>query len=94
MKRVIWADDAVDDLYGIRAYLSQYGADTAQAHIDRLILVTYWLTDWPQAGRPVGGGWRKWKPRRARHLLLYRVVPDGIEIGRVRHEREDWLVDL
>ena len=91
MKRVIWAAAATGDLKAARTYLEQYGDDVAQAAIDRLVLATDWLLERPLAGPAFGdGAWRKWKPRRSRYLLIYRLVDDAIEIGRVRHEREDW----
>ena len=95
MRRVRWAAAAIEDLDALRAYHAESEPDAAQAMIDRLVLATDWLLDWPHAGREVGaGGWRKWKPRRTAHVLIYRPVTDGIEVSRVRHERENWLADL
>ena len=85
MKRVSWAAAAIDDLLGIR----DHHADAGQE------LATDWLLDWPYAGRELGtSGWRKRKARRTPYLLIYRPVADGIDVSRVRHERENWLDDL
>ena len=92
MRRVHWAEAAIKDLDGFRAYDEEFGGGAPQAVIDRIVLATDWLLDWPFAGRAVGvSGWRKWKPRRTAHILIYRPTDQGIEVGRVRHERENWL---
>lgn len=95
MKRVHWAAAAVADLERFRAYDEESGSGAPQVIVDRIVLATDWLLDWPSIGRPIGDqGWRKWAVRRTAHLLIYRTVPDGIRIGRVRHVRENWLADL
>ena len=95
MKRVHWAQAAIADLERFRAYDEEFGAALSQAVIDRIVLATDWLIDWPAAGRAVGAsGWRRWKAKRTAHVLIYRQTTDGIEVGRVRHERENWLADL
>lgn len=94
MRRVRWAAAAVQDLRALHAYHEEQGEGVAQALIDRLVLATDWLLDWPQAGRAIGAsGWRKWTPRRTAHVLIYRPTDEGIEVLRVRHERENWLAD-
>ena len=95
MKRVRWAEVAIADLERFREYDQELGVGAPQVVIHRIVLATDWLLDWPYAGPAVGAsGWRKWKPRRTAHILIYRPVHDGIEVGRVRHERENWLADL
>lgn len=92
MKRVEWAQAATDDLQEIRDYLGEhYGEKFAQWNIDTLVLAAEWLLDWPHAGPAIGyGTWRKWKPRKQRHILVYEPDKDGIIVVRVRHESSDW----
>ena len=52
------------------------------------------LADYPQAGEEVAPDHRRWRVPRTRYILIYRLVPDGVEVLRVRHERENWLADL
>ena len=95
MRRVHWSEAAKKDVAGLRVYYMEVSDQTAQTIIDRIILATDWLCDWPFAGREIGAsGWRKWVPRRTGHVLIYRPMEDGIEISRVRGERENWLSDL
>lgn len=92
MRRVTWAASAIADLNDIKAYLTEnYGAVFADHMIAELVRAARWLTEFPQAGPPVGiEGWRKWRPRKGRHILVYVPQSDGIHVLRVRHERNDW----
>ena len=94
MNDVVWAQHAVDDLDRIKADLAGIDADMADAQIAGLVRAARWLLQYPHAGPAIGyRDWRKWHPRRQRYLLLYRPAPRGIEVVRIRHEREDWLVE-
>ena len=92
MKRVIWAEAAIEDLNQIKAYLTEnYGVPLAEQHIAALILAARWLLEYPGAGTLIGiGKHRKWRPRKLRHILIYEPVPGGIHVTRVRHERSNW----
>ena len=91
MKRVEWTDAAIDDLNGIKAYLSQVSPELAQDCLRKLILSAHWLCDYPYAGPLIGyRKWRKWKPKGQSYILIYKPDPTGISIVRVRHERNDW----
>jgi plasmid stabilization system protein ParE len=93
MKSARWSPAAVEDLNGLRDYFAE-DVTTAQLIIDRLVLATDWLLDWPYAGQEIAqSGWRKWPPRQTGYVLIYRPTADGIEVGYVRHERENWLAD-
>ena len=95
MKRVRWAPAAMRDLQAIQEYFAGDEEDVAQRLIERIVLATDWLLDWPRVGQEISkSGRRKWKPRRTPYVLVYRVVGDDIEVSRVRHEREDWQADL
>ena len=93
MTRVVWAAAATRDLTAVKTYLEQFSSVAAQAEINRLVLATYWLLDNPLVGPAIGReDLRKWKPRGARHLLLYRPFEEGIKVVRIHHERENWTV--
>ena len=60
MRRVRWSAAADRDLEALRAYYDKADRDTAQRIIDRLVLATDWLLDWPYAGPEIAAsGWRK-----------------------------------
>ena len=48
------------------------------------------LDSFPGVGRPISGGSRVLRVRGAPYLLIYRSLPDHVEILRVRHDREAW----
>lgn len=75
----------------MREYLTQYGASLADHGLEAVIDATYFLLQNPYAGPSLDyRDWRKWRPRRQRYVLLYRPIAEGIEVVRVRHERNDW----
>ena len=92
MTHAIWTTAAVADLDDIKTYLTETcSANFAQHMLNALILSARWLAANPRAGAPLDvSGWRKWKPRKTRYVLIYEPVEDGISIYRVRHERNDW----
>jgi len=92
MKRVTWAEAATRDLADIKSYLTENcGVSLAEQHIAALILAARWLLDYPGAGTLLGiGKRRKWRPRKLWHILIYKPVPGGIHVLRVRHERSNW----
>lgn len=92
MKRVIWAEGAIGDLHAIEEYLTEtYSSALARHVITSLIAAANWLLLHPHGGERLAfDGWRKWRPRKSRHVLIYRIGEDGIEVLRVRHERNDW----
>lgn len=91
MKRVEWTDAAIDDLNGIKAYLSELNPQSAKDVLRQLIVSARWLCDYPFAAPLVGyARWRKWKPRGQRYILIYQPNATGISVVRVRHERNDW----
>lgn len=93
MKHVVWAQRAVDDLDLIKARLREIDPDLAKEQLATLVRAARWLLQYPHAGPSIGyRDWRKWRPRSQRYVLLYRPASLGIEVVRIRHEREDWLV--
>ena len=95
MNRVRWAARAIDQSEAIRDEVTEDDEDAAQRIVDRIVLATDWLLDWPYVGREIAGsGSRKWTPRRTGRVLMYRPRENGIEINSIRHERENWFADF
>ena len=91
MRRVRWTETASRDLRGAEDYLNGNSPAVGSDLVVRAITATGFLVVHPGIGAPVGRSrWRKWRVPRTRYLLLYCPVPDGIEIGRVRHDRSSW----
>jgi toxin ParE1/3/4 len=91
VKRAIWASQALDDFIGIDHFYAESSPDYADRVGNAAVRAVRFLTDNPFAGPRVEGDTRKWRVPGTDYLLLYDVVPDGIEILRVHHGREDWL---
>ena len=91
MSRIIWTAASTRDLAAMQAYLEQFDSRIAQDALERVISATTFLLDHPFAGPAIDyRDWRKWKPKRLRYVLTYRPVRNGVEVVRVRHERNDW----
>jgi len=51
----------------------------------------HFLAGLPEAGPALEGREaRKWRVAGTNYLLIYRLVPDGIQVLRVQYAREDW----
>lgn len=94
MRAVTWAQSAVNDLRDIQAYLEAIDPALASAQLERIILSTEFLSDFPGAGVGLGyKRWRCWRARRTPCFLIYEPTRDGPVVARVRHGREDWRND-
>ena len=94
MTRAQWTETAVEDLDGLRHYLSDFSEQKAAEQVEQLLEAARWLAERPRAGPALGlYGWRKWRPRGADYLLIYEVADDGVIILRVRHVRNNWRSD-
>lgn len=72
----------------------RFGQSQARSYHRSLEAVFDLLAENPLLGREraeLQGGVRI-HPHKA-HIVVYRVVDDGVEILRVRHSREDWIDD-
>ncbi|KQM30138.1 type II toxin-antitoxin system RelE/ParE family toxin [Sphingomonas sp. Leaf10] len=86
-----WSAPARLDLEAIDDRFSAIDLALADRIIDRIEQAGNFLCDHPSAGPKIlSGAARKWRVRGAPYLLLYRVLPDRVEILRIRHDREDW----
>lgn len=90
MKRAIWSSDALADLARIDGFYVSLDPDYADRVGRHAVRAARFLADQPHAGPQVASGFRKWRVPGTRHLLIYRIVPDGVEIVRVFHGRENW----
>lgn len=91
MSRIIWTAASTRDLAAMQAYLEQLDRQIAQDAVERVISATKFSLDHPFASPAIDYlDWRKWKPKRLRYVLIYRPVRNGVEVVRVRHERNDW----
>ena len=90
MSRVLWSKDAVDDLASIDDFYVALDVDYADRVGRAAIRAARFLADHPGAGPIVTGEFRKWRIPGTRHLLVYRVRTEAVEILRVHHGRENW----
>jgi toxin ParE1/3/4 len=93
MPGLIWSGPARQDLRTINSWLrDNRSPDVAQRRLVSLRARADLLTRFPHAGRPVGDGFRVLKIYDTPYLLVYQLGEQDVEIVRIRHEREDWLV--
>lgn len=90
MRRARWAGPAqsdfarIDDFYQPLSPAFADGLGRASLHSARF------LAENPRAGTLIEGELRKWRIASFEYVLLYRVMPDGVEILRMHHARENW----
>ncbi len=91
MKRVEWTEAASRDLREAENYLNQFHPALGRDLVTRALEAGRFILAHPAIGSPMGKArWRKWPVKRTRYLLLYRPTSDGIETGRLRHNRSNW----
>ena len=90
MSRTIWSRQSRADLDGIDDYLRADDPDRADRFGRLAIGATRLLEEMPYVGTPIERDFRKWRVPDTPYLLIYRVGKNGIEIARVRHDRENW----
>ena len=88
-----WTRPAQADL----ARIDDHHRERDVAYADRVgrqaIGAGRFLAQHPASGSPIDHELRKWRVRGTRYLLVYRLVPGGVEVLRVRHERENWRAE-
>ena len=90
MTRTAWAPLAQADLARIDDFNIRHDPDFAD-RVGRLAIAAgNFLTEFPAAGPIVDRNERKWRVPETDYILIYRIVPEGIDILRVYHTREDW----
>jgi len=96
MARLLVRDKARDDVYAIAAYIARDRLDAALRFVDDAEVAFDFLALWPSAGPRVEPSpvhipdLRFWPIKRFRnYLVMYRPIPDGVEILRVIHGAQD-----
>ena len=92
LPKIIWTEEAVEQLEAIVTYVSVYDPAAAERLARRLLELADSLADFPHRGRDAGDGRREmtvvWP-----YVLRYRVEDDRVYILRIRHgareEHED-----
>ncbi|KQM22458.1 hypothetical protein ASE73_14595 [Sphingomonas sp. Leaf24] len=86
-----WSAPARVDLEAIDDKFLAIDTALADRMIDRIEQAGKFLREHPGAGPEIlSGTVRKWRVRGTPYLLFYRMLPDRVEILRIRHDREDW----
>jgi plasmid stabilization system protein ParE len=91
-RRVVLRRDVPADLHAIAAYLDQHSIATSNRFISETFAAFKDLAMMPGKGSPKSfrsarlAGVRSWSvPRFRNFLILYRQIPDGIEVLAVTH---------
>ena len=94
MPRLIWSPSARYDLVGIDLYLAPLNGAAAGRMLRAIGASAERLRDYPRIGRGLNERFRILGVRTTPYILVYRIGDDGIEIVRIRHEKEGWLDDI
>ena len=88
MKRVQWTRLAQADLAAIDDYCEMLNPDFALRVARKAMVASRVLADHLRAGPEIDPGIRKWRVPTTDYVLVYRIVPAGIEIVRVYHAQQ------
>lgn len=88
MAKVVWLDEAIDQLDQIIAYIEVFDPPAANRIKARLIDVSDSLRSFPHRGRPGRQGSREMVTV-SPYILRYTVIDETIFILGVRHARRD-----
>lgn len=93
MPQLNWTAPALADLRRINSWLLEHrSADLAARTLAGIRERALFLEQFPHGGRPERDGTRVLRVSGTPFLLLYRLRNASVEILRIRHEREDWLL--
>ncbi len=90
MPRIVRTAEAEEDLIGIWLYIAQDNPAAADDTVRSVDEKCSMLAEFPKIGKPVPElreEMRRWPV--GRYLILYREIPDGVEIVRVIHGARD-----
>lgn len=93
--RLIWSTPSITDLLAIDEWLAQ-NADqrTSENNLDRIRKKARQLRDFPGSGPDVHNGLRSVGVLTTNYILIYRIIDRGVEIVRIRHNRENWRDEM
>jgi plasmid stabilization system protein ParE len=81
----------LEDLRRIDTWLSNNAAPAVASDMLAAVRARSEILDsFPGVGRGSSGSSRLLRVRGTSYLLIYRTLPDRVEILRIRHDREDW----
>jgi len=89
--RAISSASALADLGEVDRYLRDYSVDHAQSIGGMAIAAVRLLADNPYLGPVARGDLRKWSIRGTEYLILYHPMPDGVDVVRLMHAKQDRL---
>jgi plasmid stabilization system protein ParE len=85
--RVIWSDEALDELQRIRRYIAEHNPRAAANVAEAIMAAADLLSDYPEAGVRRPDGSRALTLSRYPYTVYYDAGPDRVEILTVRHGR-------
>jgi plasmid stabilization system protein ParE len=92
--RIEWTAAARADLERIDAQLATIDPDFASEVGLAAIRAARTLAQWPRTGRYLGGGRRKKSIARTPYILICRLKGKRLHVLRVRHVRENWMIEI
>lgn len=90
MSRATWTPLAQIDLARIDDFNARRDLDYADLVGRAAIAAGNFLADFPAAGPIVDRDERKWRVPDTDYVLIYRIAPNGVEMLRAYHGRENW----
>lgn len=94
MRRIDWTGPALNDLRVIDDWLTREATpDLAVRILSAIRTRSHFLVDFPHGGRPYREGRRILRVLGTPYLIQYRILDDVVQVLRVHHEREDWLLE-
>ena len=84
MRRVIWTEQAREDLIAIRSYVQEFNLPAAIRLAVRLNDLAESLAAFPDRGRAIRHGLREATTIRP-YVIRYAVLPDEVQIITIRH---------
>ena len=84
MRRIVWTDQAVENLETIVTYIAAFNELAAMRLAQRLLGLADSLSEFPHRGRDAGHG-RREMTIVPPYILRYRVDGDEVRILRLRH---------
>jgi toxin ParE1/3/4 len=95
-RKLVKREQAKRDLIGLADYIAHDNLDAAERFLDAANAAIRFLARTPGAGakreylNPALDGLRMWPVKSfEKHLIFYRVIPNGLEIVRVLHSARD-----